>query len=192
MIPEFFYFTGKIPQLPLTSCKYRFTSFQDLPNNNLFFKASFPGFFVNWIKQPDDYSIRIKSRNGYSIYVNKNRDGWKVFRSSTSKVEANDEKGFFTIDVQRGPPGFVGFQGPAGQRSFPGGKNWVPQEINYFDPFYDQKTTVIGGPMEHAGKYIYFRDMHIFVNLMNNIIVIKSDELMRNNFYICFKGKAFY
>ena len=68
----------------------------------------------------------------------------------------------FTIGVQPGPPGFAGFQNPAGQISFPGGKKRIPQEINYFDPFYDQKTTVIGGPIEHAKKN-YFRDVHIFI-----------------------------
>ena len=46
--------------------------------------------------------------------------------------------------------------------------------------------------MEHAGKNIYFRDVHIFVNRVKDIITIIKYKLVCDNFYICFKGKAFY
>ena len=46
--------------------------------------------------------------------------------------------------------------------------------------------------MEHEGKNNYFRDVHIFVNRMRNLIIIKSDKLVKNNLYICFKSNKFY
>ena len=46
--------------------------------------------------------------------------------------------------------------------------------------------------MEHAGKNICFRDVHIFVNGVKNMAIIKRDKLVRDNFYTCFKGKTFY
>ena len=78
------------------------------------------------------------------------------------------------------------------EASFPGREKWVPQEIGYFDPFYDQKTTVTGGPIEHAGKNIHFRNVHVLINRMKNMVIIKGDKLVRNSFHICFKGKSFY
>ena len=47
---------------------------------------------------------------------------------------------------------------------------------------------VIDGPIEHAGKNIDFRDAHIFINRMKNMVIIKSDKLMKNNLYTYFKG----
>ena len=58
--------------------------------------------------------------------------------------------------------------------------------------FYDQKTTVIGGFMENAGKTLYFRDIHMFVNRVKNLTIIKKDKVARDNLYICFKSKTFY
>ena len=73
--------------------------------------------------------------------------------SETQRVELRQmmKKTFFSIAIQPGPPDFAGFQNPTRQTSFPGGKNCIPQEISYFDPFYDQKATVTGGFIEHAG-----------------------------------------
>ena len=56
-----------------------------------------------------------------------------------------------------GPPDPQGPQGPTeparnGDSSTDYSSTWNPQEVGYFDPFYDSKTTATGGPMEHAGK----------------------------------------
>ena len=104
------------------------------------------------------------------------------------------QKTLFTIGVQPGPPGPLGPQNPAMQPATPsrGGEKWVLEKIKYFDPIYDQKTTVIGNPMEHAGKNIYFRDVHMLVNRVKYITIIKKDKLVQDNFYTCFKNKTLY
>ena len=55
-----------------------------------------------------------------------------------------------------------------------------------------KQKTIISGPMEHAGENFYFRNVHIFINGMKNMVIIKDDKLVRNNLYTCFKGKLFY
>ena len=109
------------------------------------------------------------------------------------KLRLMMKKALFTIGIQPRPPGFVGPQKPTGQPATPdGGEKWVLQKIVYFDPFYDKKNRVIGGPLEHANKKNYFRDIHMFVNRMKIMAIIKSDKLVNNNMYTCFKGKTFY
>ena len=71
-------------------------------------------------------------------------------------------------------------------------EKWISQKVNYFDFFYDNKTTIIDEFMKHVDKNIYFRDVHMFVDRIKNVIVIKSDKLVKNNLYICFKNRAFY
>ena len=94
------------------------------------------------------------------------------------KLRQMMKKVFFTIGVQPGPLGFVDFQKPTGQFVIfsGGGEKWIFQKIGYFDPFYDQKITVTRVFMEHAGKNLYFRDVHIFVNRMKNMVIIKSEN----------------
>ena len=96
-----------------------------------------------------------------------------------------------------GPPGPPGPPGPAGPAAANNAGNgytgtWNPQEVGYFDPFYDNKTVVTGGPIEHAGKDTYFRDVHIFIDRIKDMAIVKGEKLVRDNLYTCFKGKALH
>ena len=64
---------------------------------------------------------------------------------------------------QPGPPGEPNPFGPPGATGSTNGNGannrFVPQNVGFFDPFYDGKSVNIGTAMEHAGKNIYFRDV---------------------------------
>ena len=66
------------------------------------------------------------------------------------------------------------------------------QEINYFDSFYDNKTIIIDNSIENVEKNIYFRDVHIFIDKIKNMTIIKSEKLIRDNLYTCFKNKILH
>ena len=53
---------------------------------------------------------------------------------------------------------------------------------------YNEKFVVINGFIEHINKNIYFRNVNVFIEQVKNIIKIKEIELIRQNFYICFKS----
>ena len=69
---------------------------------------------------------------------------------------------------------------------------WNFQEINYFDFFYNNKITVIDDSIKHVDKNIYIRDVYNFIKRIQNIIIIKNHQLMRDNLYTCFKNKALH
>ena len=69
-------------------------------------------------------------------------------------------------------------------------KRWIVVNIEFFDFHYDEKIVVIASAIEHAEKNIYFWNIHIFVKWVKNIIIVKDFELIRNNFYTCFKKIA--
>ena len=51
---------------------------------------------------------------------------------------------------------------------------------------------IINEFITHVDKNIYFRNVYIFVDRIKNVIIIKSNKLIKNNFYIYFKNKALY
>lgn len=90
-----------------------------------------------------------------------------------------------------GPAGPSGPSGPAGASSSGGSDNkWNASEVGFFDPRYDGKSVVTGSPIEHTGKDTYFRDVHVFVERIKDMVVIKGDKMMRDNLYTCLRGAA--
>ena len=67
---------------------------------------------------------------------------------------------------------------------------WNVDEIDFFDLLYDDKSIVIVEFIEHIDKNIYFRNVTYFIERVKNIIKIKNVELIRQNFYICFRDIA--
>ena len=54
--------------------------------------------------------------------------------------------------------------------------------MKFFDFMYDNKSIHIDNFIEHVEKEIYFRDMHMFNDRVKNLITIKNNEILRDNF----------
>ena len=92
-----------------------------------------------------------------------------------------------------GPPGDPGPQGepgPAGAASTGGTERFNPDDVGYFDPFYDSKSVDTAPAIEHAGKSTFFRDIHVFLDRVKDVARAKGDTLLRQNLQICLRGAA--
>ena len=82
---------------------------------------------------------------------------------------------------QPAPPGEPGPSGPPGVTGSTNGNGindrFVPQDVGFFDPFYDGKSVNIRTAMEHANKDIHFRDVHFFIDRITDVLRIKSDAV---------------
>ena len=67
---------------------------------------------------------------------------------------------------------------------------WNSDEVDFFDPMYDDKFSLIDNSIEHANKDTYFRDVHLFTERIKNMIVVKGAKLTRQNLYICLREFA--
>ena len=65
---------------------------------------------------------------------------------------------------------------------------WNAVDIGFFDFHYDDKTAIIASVIEHAKKNIYFKDVHVFIKRVKDIIIMKKDESIKNNLYNCLRG----
>ena len=101
---------------------------------------------------------------------------------------------FTEVQRKQGPPGPPGLPGPpgaAGVTNGIGGKTerFIPQDVSFFDPFYDGKSINTGSAMEHAGKDTYFRDVHVFIDKIIDVSRTKSD-VVRQNLQLCLRGSV--
>ena len=64
---------------------------------------------------------------------------------------------------------------------------WNVDEIDFFDFMYDDKSIVIENFIVHIDKNIYFRDVTNFIDRVKNMTNVKNVELIRHNFYTCFR-----
>ena len=67
---------------------------------------------------------------------------------------------------------------------------WNVDEIDFFDSLYDDKSTAIVEFIEYIDKNTYFRNVTYFIERVKNIIEVKNVELIRQNFYTCFRDIA--
>ena len=58
---------------------------------------------------------------------------------------------------------------------------FLSSDIEFFDSFYDNKSSNIGVEIEYIEKKIYFKDITMFINRIKNIARVKGVELLRNN-----------
>ena len=68
-----------------------------------------------------------------------------------------------------------------------GNIRWNPNDMGFFDPIYDNKSINTGSIIEHVGKYIYFRDIHLFIERIKKKKV-KPTDFVRINFWMNFRG----
>ena len=66
---------------------------------------------------------------------------------------------------------------------------WNIVEIDFFNSHYNDKIIVTTFVIEHVKKNFYYRDIHVFLNKVQNISIIKKSKLIRNNFYNCFRDQ---
>ena len=68
---------------------------------------------------------------------------------------------------------------------------WNLIELSFYDFNYDDKTfNNDGASMKHIEKNIYFRNVHLFVIRIKEIAMIKNNQLVKNNLWICLRGTA--
>ena len=92
---------------------------------------------------------------------------------------------------EQGPPGDRGETGPSGTSS--GGDRpdrFNPDDVGYFDPFYEGKSVDTGPAIEHTGKSTFFRDIHVFLDRVKDVARAKGDTLLRQNLQLCLRGSA--
>ena len=84
----------------------------------------------------------------------------------------------------QGPPGDPGKPGPLGQDDTASARNnsqrFIIGEVNFFNPFYDNKSVDIVLEIEHINKDTYFYNVTMFINRIKNVTRSKV-ELLRNN-----------
>lgn len=66
---------------------------------------------------------------------------------------------------------------------------WHVNDIEFFDSYYDEKSVAIDSSIEYHDKKMIIRDVHLFIARAKKIIVVKEDELVRNNLLICLKDR---
>ena len=69
-------------------------------------------------------------------------------------------------------------------------ERWITADIKFFDFHYDEKIVATASAIEHAEKNTYFRNIHVFIERVKDIIIVKNFELIWNNFYTCFRRIA--
>lgn len=94
-----------------------------------------------------------------------------------------------------GPPGPPGNPGPQGDPGLAGNGNggtdrFNPDDVGFFDPFYESKSVDTASAIEHSGKSTFFRDIHVFVDRVKDVARAKGDVLLRQNLQICLRGTA--
>ena len=62
------------------------------------------------------------------------------------------------------------------------------EEVGYFDPEYQQEQGSTNGPVVNAGKYVYYRDVYVFVDRLKDLAVTRND--VKSVMTSCFRGSA--
>ncbi len=59
--------------------------------------------------------------------------------------------------------------------------------LKFFDSAYDDKVLTTADSMQHIDKNTYFKNVHLFIDRIKDIVVIKDVDTMRNNLYSCLR-----
>ena len=79
---------------------------------------------------------------------------------------------------------------PSFSKSSPSHTNPVPlraEEVGYFDPEYQQEQRMSNGPVINASKYVYYRDVYIFVDRLKDLA---TQHDIKHIISTCFRGSA--
>ena len=122
---------------------------------------------------------------------------------STSSINQNDNmatfsdaqmaqiRAMFAEQIQNntgptGPQGETGPPGPPGNAS--GIPQWRPEDIGYFDPKLPDSYGT--GPMVRDGKDIWYRNVHLFIERIKDLVNTKGEDTVRTNLNTCLRGHA--
>ena len=62
------------------------------------------------------------------------------------------------------------------------------KHLDFFDSFHDNKSVIIDTIMKFTNENIIFRNVHLFMIRTKNFAIIKSDDFVRRNLYLCLKN----
>ena len=93
-------------------------------------------------------------------------------------------------DLLRGDRGERGSQGPPGTQGTPGqlatnDTTWKAADIGFFDPSQKFKDG-----MDIIRNITYYSDVYVFIDRMTDLVLLKSEEVVRANIHSCLKGAA--
>ena len=64
------------------------------------------------------------------------------------------------------------------------------KHFDFFDSFHDNKFVIIDAIMKFISENIIFRNVHLFMIRAKNFAIIKNDDFVRRNLYLCLKNDA--
>ena len=67
---------------------------------------------------------------------------------------------------------------------------WNVQDVNFFDSYYEDKTIFINDSIFYFDKNTFFKNIHLFVSRVKNIVVVKNFKLIRKNFWTCLRDRV--
>ena len=64
---------------------------------------------------------------------------------------------------------------------------WNAIDLNYFDFKHEKLNIFADDVITQIDKNVYFKNVHLFLRRARNMIKFKKTDLIRENFWICFK-----
>jgi hypothetical protein len=64
-------------------------------------------------------------------------------------------------------------------------ERWNSDDIDFFDSNFEGKSAFIEEAIAHAEKDIYYRDVHVFVKRVKEMIIVLNLEIVRKNLSSC-------
>ena len=68
---------------------------------------------------------------------------------------------------------------------------WNFDDIKFFDSNYEKKSAAIEKILTHSKKDIYYKNVHVFVEKIKEMIIIFDVEQIRRNLFFCLKDTIF-
>jgi AraC-like DNA-binding protein len=69
-------------------------------------------------------------------------------------------------------------------------ERWNAVDLDFFDSAYEEKIIATAKSVQHVEKDTYFRDVHLFIDRIKNIVIVKDYDIVRNNLYTCFREQV--
>ncbi|CAD6581700.1 MAG: hypothetical protein ASARMPRED_000679 [Alectoria sarmentosa] len=112
--------------------------------------------------------------------------GLMTMISAVVDARLEQRLGNFNTNRQQSSP-FPSIEIPQPHQEQPHAPALRAEEVGYFDPEYQQKQGQ-QGPIVNAGKYVYYRDVYIFVDRLKDLAVTRND--VKSVMTACFRGFA--
>ena len=67
---------------------------------------------------------------------------------------------------------------------------WNAQKTDFFDSWYEEKNAIIDNSIEHSNKNTYFRNVHLYIERIKDMTILKDADVIRANLYSCMREHA--